>query len=351
MLINTTKRWSDGYYSFSFESSFIYEVKGETVFIRNLCELDFPEELSPAAIGTWKYGDFGQAPPTIQAKTGMEHYNIEMKGLFGMVQLGVVSKDGTKVTKIGFTGQVDQGHLLSTQKLQEKLNSREPMETPQTSYKIQPENQGKLIWLSGPPGAGKSTSGLLLAKNNGYVYYEADCFMQTVNPFMPLDSKEPSLEQMFQKPLKGKSLSTVKACTEFFNELGKMVGGKHPDEDITRAFYKEMSLDVLAQKRRIGGTWTVAMAVTNKKMRDAIRDILGNEVIFVTLTLTEAGIRKRCEGRHNGNEEIVQGQMRISQMFEPIEKDEMNAINIDIMPEMSKIDVVETILEKVKPFL
>ena len=98
-----TKRWSDGYYSFSFETSFIYDVKGETVFIRNLCELDFPEELSPAAIGTWKYGDFGQAPPTIQAKTGMEHYNIEMKGLFGMVQLGVVSKDGTKVAKIGFT--------------------------------------------------------------------------------------------------------------------------------------------------------------------------------------------------------------------------------------------------------
>ena len=140
-------------------------------------------------------------------------------------------------------------------------------------------------------GAGKSTSGLLLAKHNGYVYYEADCFMQCVNPFIPLDAKEPSLEQMFQKPLKGRTLSAMTACTEVFTEFDKIVAGNEPNEDKLKAFYHEMALDILAQKKRIGGTWAVAMAVTNRKMRDTIREVLGNQVIFVTLTLSEEANR------------------------------------------------------------
>ena len=76
------------------------------------------------------------------------------------------------------------------------------MEAPSCSYKIQPENQGKLVWLSGPPGAGKSTTGGLLGKNHGYIYYEADCFGMFVNPFVNINVNEPTLEMMKQKPLK-----------------------------------------------------------------------------------------------------------------------------------------------------
>ena len=74
------------------------------------------------------------------------------------------------------------------------LNDFDPIESPPNNYKIQPENQGftfckhkfwknlnlsdlgKLIWITGPPGTGKSTTAQCLARDHGYVYYEADCF-------------------------------------------------------------------------------------------------------------------------------------------------------------------------------
>ena len=50
------------------------------------------------------------------------------------------------------------------------------MEAPSHPYKEQPERLGKVLWITGAPGLGKSTSAQLLSRNAGYVYYEADCF-------------------------------------------------------------------------------------------------------------------------------------------------------------------------------
>ena len=65
-----------------------------------------------------------------------------------------------------------------------------------------PGEPGKIYWFSGPPGAGKSTTSQLLARKNGYVYYEADATMNLLNPFIPEDADNPSMAQMNQKSLK-----------------------------------------------------------------------------------------------------------------------------------------------------
>ena len=60
---------------------------------------------------------------------------------------------------------------------------------------------GKIIWLSGAPGMGKSTSAQMLGRDHGYVYYEADTFGLMKNPFIDLNADNPSMAQMKQKIL------------------------------------------------------------------------------------------------------------------------------------------------------
>ena len=59
-----------------------------------------------------------------------------------------------------------------------------------------------MVWLSGPPGAGKSTTALLMGKENGFVFWEADCTINGLNPYLPVDTDYATLALMQQPPLK-----------------------------------------------------------------------------------------------------------------------------------------------------
>ena len=77
------------------------------------------------------------------------------------------------------------------------------------------------LWFTGAPGLGKSTWPQLLAKHHGYVYYEADCFLNFKNPYMyiPVDVPDPSMALFNQKSLKGEGLERRKEV------CGKVVKG------------------------------------------------------------------------------------------------------------------------------
>ena len=68
--------------------------------------------------------------------------------------------------------------------------------------KPQPEKQGKIFWLSGPPGSGKSTTCQLMARKHDFVYYEADATMQFINPFVDLNVDNPTVAAFGGKSLK-----------------------------------------------------------------------------------------------------------------------------------------------------
>ena len=114
----------------------------------------------------------------------------------------MISNDGKTIYSWGIANDVECLEWMSDEDLKKLADDREHKDSPSCPYKIQPENQGKLVWLSGPPGAGKSTTAQLMSREAGYVYIEADCTMCFLNPFVPPNVDNPAHAAMLQKPLK-----------------------------------------------------------------------------------------------------------------------------------------------------
>ena len=95
--------------------------------------------------------------------------------------------------------------LINSTNILEK-DEGDPIEAPPARHsKIQPDYQvqtnnnkqqqtiitndkGRLVWISGAPGLGKSTTAQLLGRHHGFVYYEVDCFDDIRNPYFSLDT-------------------------------------------------------------------------------------------------------------------------------------------------------------------
>jgi len=354
------KHWLDGIWFFEDFKFVLHEVKGETAWWKNISCFDHPDVDVPKSFcGSWTYGDFGETTKEIKEASGADRYNVQMIYWTGKINMkGVVSEDGKSMHLMGMLGGLAHGKCVSQDEFKAIMDDREHTNDMSCFYEKQPENQGKLLWLSGPPGAGKSTTGQLLAKEHGYVYFEADCFMNMINPYIPLDAAEPSLAQMNQKGVTGVSDETFRKLVKGLDEFPKMMDGLEYDPDIMGEWYEEMAKDILKEKNKIGGTWAVAQAVPTRAMRDKIKNILGDQCIFVTLHLSEETNAKRVEQRHGGESMDPEMKKMIAEMlnkmyaiFEIAQPDEDNAVNVEIGPDMGKVEVAKMILSKVQKWM
>ena len=107
---------------------------------------------------------------------------------------------------------------------------------------------GKILFLNGAPGAGKSTAAYELAKNHGYIFYEGDCFMKMINPYIRMDIELDTCDSPMQKPLKNYPIETVKAVNSNIVAWSK----KHMPDEIDLAFFEEMAKNVKHDWQRIG---------------------------------------------------------------------------------------------------
>ena len=100
--------------------------------------------------------------------------------------------------------------------------------------------------------------------------------------------------------------------------------------------------DILKQHNRIGGNWSVDFAVFSRKQRDALRNILGKNLVFVVLNMTKEHQEKRIIARHGKTIDAI---TNMYALYEQAGDDEENTHNITITEDMSPEEVVQKILE------
>ena len=130
------------------------------------------------------------------------------------------------------------------------------------------------------------------------------------------------------------------------SEFQKLSQGRMAEIDWnkTKSFYTNMAKDIETQKKRIGGDFVIAHAITSRDMRDHIRQTLP-DCIFITLTLTKETQRKRIRARHGDNPVAMERFGNMYQFFEGPGKDEENIYNIDVTEDMTPNDVMKKALE------
>ena len=342
--------WKNGYYRNGSYPSMLWLVEGED-FTTIPASGKPTNQDNPMYKGSIKYGDFGESSPDIAKESGKTRYNVEISAWGGTWKpLAVLSDDGRKMIFYGMSRSVDCLEWMSKEETAEFISSGDPADAPPSHYKIQPENQGKLLWISGAPGLGKSTSGLLLSRNSGYVYYEADAFMNHLNPYVPTDVEEPTLATFTQKHLTGVPQERIDIAAQGTLNFMALIDGKEHDFESICKFYSLMAKDIDTEQKRIGGDWAVAHAVPTRKFRDHIRKVLGPNLIFIVLHMTKEDQVARIKQRHGDEEMFVNLLTKSYDVFEPAEEDEPNTIPVIITKDMNRDDVVDKINLLVKAY-
>jgi gluconate kinase len=337
--------WKNGYYHTREMPSMLYLVDGEKFVMHSASGKPSNVYDLPAMQGTWKYGDFGEASEEVAKESGKSRYNLEMTAWGGLFKPKmVVSDDGKQVTFFGMTNCVDVFEWMSEEEFAEYVSTGDDVDAYPHDYKIQPENQGKLVWLSGAPGLGKSTSGLLLGKNAGYVYYEADAFMSHVNPYVPLDAAEPSLATILQNFMKGVPQERIDVVANSLTGLLDLCQGREYDFETTAKFYTFLCKDIAREQKRIGGDFAIAQAVPSRKFRDHIRSQMGENLVFAVLHMSKEDQLVRIKARHGEANEAIDMLTKCYDVFEPAAEDEPNTIHVIVTKEMTREDVADKII-------
>ena len=121
--------------------------------------------------------------------------------------------------------------------------------------------------------------------------------------------------------------------------------------EVMETVSEDIANDILKQRQRIGGDWSIAFAVFSRKQRDIIRKILGPDVIFMVLNLTKDCTKKRLASRHGDGDiadKFTNRLLAIHKLYEKAGEDEENAFNIMIEEDMNVDNVIDKVMEIIK---
>jgi len=264
----------------------------------------------PDVVMTFKHGAFGEADKEVADATGQKNSNIEIKySSFGMdmVEHGVLAEDGKRFTIKTMMG-VWTLEWITAEEAVRIANDGDPIEAPASHYKLEPQRQGKLVWITGAPGLGKSTTAQILSRDHGYVYYEGDCFFMARNPYIHPDVENPSIAMLEQRKLLGEAAKTRRELGMAADEAmqARLAEEKWSDFSVIESCYGAMCEDIIRERQRMGGDWAVATVLMDRQIRDFVRSQLGAELQIVVLDMALEDQMERVRERNKGEESAVE---------------------------------------------
>ena len=139
----------------------------------------------------------------------------------------------------------------------------------------------------------------------------------------------------------------VKEAEVEFDKL--MQPGANVDLDKLKTGYTTLAKDINAQKKRIGGNFSIAEAVPSRAFRDHIRQTIP-DCIFITLTMAKEAQIKRLKARHGDDmsEGMLEVLSNIHELYELPGVNEPNTFNVDINDDMKPQDVMKKVLDILK---
>jgi len=334
----TTQVWLDGRYN--------VHVDGKEVGF--ICTIDGSQ------------GEFGDLNKTFSSKVelkqgvfdhpdkrGLEitkekEYNVQILGATkrDVPDCAVVSKDGKTWT----TMKGSQWIWLDDEAFEKFKNNTDPVDNIPNNYECKPP--GKLVWITGGTGMGKTTTSTYIKEKAGFVLYEGDCFLFGLNPYVGASAKGPSF--WGTKMLRGISDERKKVCTKAMEDgYKKLLDGQEAPFSIWEDFYGMMCEEILSEREKIGGDWVINQAVYTKEARDFIRSKLGSQLKFVFLDmdpdLQAARIAIREMGTGEITEEVLEAKkqecLKRTRGYERRQEDEPNSLQIDIIESMKTEDI------------
>ena len=108
---------------------------------------------------------------------------------------------------------------------------------------------------------------------------------------------------------------------------------------------EDIANDILKQRQRIGGDWSIAFGISSRKQRDIIRKILGPDVIFMVLNITKDCAKNRLVARHGMTLNTL---IEMHKIYEKAGEDEENAFNLMIEDNMNADNVIDKVMDIIK---
>jgi len=301
----------------------------------------------------FEHGDFGEADTEVVEATGHTKYTVVIKSDMMGTEWDtkcVLTDDGKLVSKSSLsTEPIEVLEWITQEEADRIANDGDSIEAPANHYKLEPERQGKMVWITGASCLGKSTTAQLLSRHHGYVYYEGDCFYGLRNPYIPSDVPEPSLAQLKQRKLVGEGAKQRQEMTSrVMNAFTNLMNGSPDlDDDAFEEASRAMCNDIKKERERIGGDWAICGVLLTKKDRDFVRLELGGELKIVCLDMKLEDMLERVRSRHAGDENYVNILKKTYDLWEPAGDDEPNTLKVMVTPDMSCDDVLEMVVEKI----